>query len=304
MLRPTKAQAIQLAIQFAPKYVEMLKEFQAWDSGWIVWSEKLLAIKKNLNLDHYVIHYRGDHSINNCLLISMMGKKGFLAWSGKFKSLSLEEQQAEVEAWTDDFINFDEGDVEDIFGKWPETLEEEELAKSEFASYGEEARAEAIERACYLFAHIFSGIHNYLALMVLGEKMTSIVPRAINGDDEAFFRAIRIDRNLLEHHPYFVERVAKERAEGSKGQQFLKRLGDLIARPQLTSRIRYPGLYIIFAILESTHWLDDLTHSEILDICEEAGLDRWQNRIEDVTYLTKRLIEYRRYQRTEGVSMH
>lgn len=57
-------------------------------------------------------------------------------------------------------------------------------------------------------------------------------------------------------------------------------------------------------MLESLGWLNDLTHSEILDICTAANLDRWENRIEDVNYLTKRLAGYRKYQKTGGVSMH
>lgn len=304
MLRPTKAQAIQLAIQCAPQYVEFFREFQVQDGGWIIWPEKFLQIKKNLNLDHYVIHYRSDNSINNCLLIAMMGKEGFAQWNESFKTMSEEEQQIEVEEWADDFIGLDQDDIEAIFGKWPDTLEDEELAQSEFSSFGEEAKKEAIERATFLWAHMFSAIHNCLALMVLGEKMTSIVPKAVNGDEEAFFRAIKIDRNLLEHHPYFVGRVAKARAEGSKGKDFLKKLGKYGAHPQLSTRIQYPGLYIVFAVLESLGWLNDFTHEEILDICDAAGLDRWQNRIEDVNYLTKRLGGYRRYQKTRGVSMH
>ena len=55
---------------------------------------------------------------------------------------------------------------------------------------------------------------------------------------------------------------------------------------------------MLFGILESFQWLNDLKHEEILDICDEAGLDRYQNRIEDVNYITKRLAEYRRWQKS------
>jgi len=45
------------------------------------------------------------------------------------------------------------------------------------------------------------------------------------------------------------------------------------------------------------------THDQILDMCDEAGLDRYQNRIEDANYLTQRLREYRQWQKTGSLSM-
>ena len=67
--------------------------------------------------------------------------------------------------------------------------------------------------------------------------------------------------------------------------------------PPLRSKIRYPGLYMLFGILDAYQWLDNMTHEEILTIVDTAGLDRYQNRVEDVNYLTKRLLEYRRWQK-------
>ena len=304
ILRPTKAQAVSLVVENASQYVELYKEFQTMDGGWLIWPEKFLQIKRNLNLDHYVIHYRSDKSINACLMIAMMGKEGFRQWNEELSSLPEAQQLSAIEGLADEFKDFGDQDFEAMFGRWPETPEEEQLAKVSFESLDEEAKKEALFRYAHLFAHIFSSIHNYLALMVLGEKMTSLVPKAEKGDDNAFLRAVKIDRNLLISHPYFVQRHAQAQANGSRESFFLKKIADYQSRPGLKSKIQYPGLYVVFAMLESLQWLDDLKHSEILDICDQAGLDRWQNRIEDVNYLTKRLIEYRRYQSTGGVSMH
>lgn len=57
-------------------------------------------------------------------------------------------------------------------------------------------------------------------------------------------------------------------------------------------------------MLDALKWLDDLTANEILDICDAAKLDRFQNRIEDTVAVNKQLARYRRYQKTGGVSMH
>jgi len=53
----------------------------------------------------------------------------------------------------------------------------------------------------------------------------------------------------------------------------------------------------MFATLEPFGWLDDFTASEILDMCDEAGLDRYQNRIEDENNLVRRRLEYREKQK-------
>ena len=131
--------------------------------------------------------------------------------------------------------------------------------------------------------------------------MTSLVLKAMKGDTEAFLKAVKIDRNLLISHPYFIERYQQAQANGEIG--FLQKLSTKQSTPHLISKIRYPGVYIVFSMLQSINWLDDLTHEEILDICDAAGLDRWQNRIEDVNYLTKMLGDYRSWQNKVSKSM-
>ena len=96
---------------------------------------------------------------------------------------------------------------------------------------------------------------------------------------------------LLLHYPYFRDRKARAQSDGDMA--FLSKLSYRESNPPVRSKIRYPALYMLFGILESVGWLDDLTHDEILDICDEARLDRYQNRIEDVNCITKRLSEYR-----------
>lgn len=138
--------------------------------------------------------------------------------------------------------------------------------------------------------------------MITGELMTSLVPKAIKGDQDAFCKAVKIDRNLIVSHPYFKQRYQEAQAKGER--DFLRRISTNQVSPNLIGKIRYPGLYIVFAMLDALKWLNDLTASQILDICDAAQLDRWQNRIEDTVAVNKQLARYRRYQKTGGVSMH
>jgi hypothetical protein len=60
---------------------------------------------------------------------------------------------------------------------------------------------------------------------------------------------------------------------------------------------------MLFALLEGTNWLDSLKHREILDVCDQLELDRYAQKIETENALTKRLIEYRRFQQSNKMSM-
>ena len=74
------------------------------------------------------------------------------------------------------------------------SAEEQEFARKQFS---------------FFWSYFFSSLLNTLSLMVHGAKLTSLVPQAINGDDVAFLKAVQIDRMLLLHHPYFIERKKK-----------------------------------------------------------------------------------------------
>jgi len=154
---------------------------------------------------------------------------------------------------------------------------------------------------------MFGSFFNTLSLMVHGAKLTALVPRAMAGDDACLLKAVQIDRYLLTHHPYFRERKLKAQDQQNVNKAERDFLGKLLYRERntiLRGKVRYPALYMLFGILEACRWLNDLKHEEILDLCDKTGLDRYQNRIGDVVCITKRLREYRRWQKTGTVSMH
>jgi len=234
--------------------------------------------------------------------LALLGKQGYKEWEEEMDSLVPEQQQDYIEELISEVSAVNSQSIEEQFGKWPETEEEKTLAKNQFEALPQDEKNEVIYRASCLYMSLFANIHNYFSLMVTGEKLTSLVAKALAGDDEAFCRSVKIDRNLLVSHPYFVERYRYAQIKGER--KLLSCLSTAQSTPGLVGRIRYPGVFIVFGMLQLFKWLDDLTHEEILDICDAARLDRWENRIEDVNYLTKRLASFRRYQKTGGVSMH
>jgi hypothetical protein len=301
-IRPTKDQAKKLVVQTAPQYVELFTEVKADAHGWLIWPDKLIRLKQNLKLEGYVKNYTSQKLIDTFLIFFLLGKQEAIELNNEMKQLSLEEQQKECEELTEFFIEDDLQWLDQLFPSWPQTKEDEEKAKIEFDKLLEEDKKKQLERLAYFIIYFFLGIHNYFSIMVHGEAMVSLVPKAINGDDEAFLKALKIDRSLQDHHPYFVDRIKTAKQNNEK--EFLQKVATYQAQPNLKGRIKLPGVYIVFAVLDVINWLDDFTHEEILDLCDASDLDRWQNRIEDVNALTKQLARYRRYQRTGGVSMH
>jgi hypothetical protein len=90
------------------------------------------------------------------------------------------------------------------------------------------------------------------------------------------------------------------KAQFSDDAIFLKKVGDSLKRPILSSKIRYRTLWLTFAILDDEGLLG-LPHEQILSICEQVGVYGTQYGIEDVGHLRKRLNDYRRYQRTSNI---
>lgn len=296
VIRPKKELALSLVKQMAPQYLEFFREMQKSD-GWRTLAERFSDIRKRLKLDSYVRLYGNEIWVYNALNIAFMGVEGLKLIAAKLSVASREEQQCFLDDLAADVIQ-DDTWLDEMFPESPE-IQKAQLAA--FEALPEDERAEAILRAQHLFAFVFASFYSCISVMVHGEKLTSLVPKAIAGDRNAFLKAVHIDKSILHAHPEFLTQY--EQALNNQDQDFLRNIGYRVEASPTRGRIRFPGVYMVFALLESLGWLNDVRHEEILDLCDDAGLDRWQNRIEDVNYLTKRLGEYRDMQKRGGLSM-
>lgn len=287
MLKPEKNSSLNIAQRLSPQCVELLRDLQK-GGGRISFSPEVAQIQ-NL-IGQYVLIYDDERKIGRALFLAFLGEEGLKDFLQEIEISSPDEQQEILDAFASpELLNEISDSIDTI--KIPQSPAEWKAARDEVAKLPEEERKEIEKQSAFFWCFFFSHFFNTLSLMVHGTKMTSLVPRAIAGDDDAFLKAVQIDRMLLLHHPYFRDRKARAQSKGET--ELLSKLAYRESKPPLQSKIRYPGLYMLFGILEYILWLDDLEHNEILDICDGAGLDRYQNRIEDVNYLTKRLGEYR-----------
>ena len=142
-----------------------------------------------------------------------------------------------------------------------------------------------------IFASVFFfGFYNAISVMAYGETLTSLVQRALSDDvdaDIAMCKAVRVD-NALRQHPKFMERYLQ--ATNKSESKFLDRYN--ITSSPFTHKIRFSGVYFLLSLLDAFGMLGKLTNPQILDLCDHARLDRWENRIEDAGYLAKRRSTY------------
>jgi hypothetical protein len=294
-IQVNKELARKLIVRLSPQYAEMLRDLQS-PGKWAKLTRRYEGMFQGPGLDRYMELLEDERRIGVVLGRFLWGEEGHKELDESLAAMSLEEQQAWLNELMSEVVESDTWScIEDMF---PDTPEKEAAVRRAFEELDEEGKAKASKQSAYFWLFFFSSFHNYLSVMVHGRKLTTLVAQAQEGDEDAFCMAVHVEPRLLRHHPVFCERHLEASAN------FLKRIGNQLGKPILAGRIRYPGLYMIFAMLDAVGWLEGgFTHEELLDICDEAGLDRYQNRIEDTNYLTKRLGEYRKWQKVRSLSM-
>lgn len=300
MIRLSIEKSRQIIVAASPTCVEMLRFFQG-RGGWIAVPPQVAAVRSRLRIDDYVTLYEDYRRIGICVMLAFVEPEELREWDRELCALSIEEQQLQLEEFANDCDSF--GESLGGFFDLPETEEALSAARKQFELLPNDAQVRLTRMAQFLWSAMLAGFHNIISVMVHGEALTSLVPKAIHGDDEAYCKAVQIDRQLFLRHPYFISRFEQATADGDEA--FLAKVAYRLKTPTARGKIRYPGLWTVFAMLDTLGWLDSsLTAEEILDICDEAGLHRFENRIEDPLALSKRIRAYRQMQKTALLSRH
>lgn len=295
-IRPSKEKAAQFAVTMVPDMTEVFVEFQRQGKA-LRLPQYLVTAKERLKAEQYVRLYENESWIHNALALGVLGYDELKLVSAELETLSDTEQAMLLDQLVTDL----ESDLIDDAIDELENQNPDEAVKA-FEALSEEEKKKTIVQAHFIVMFLHAGFYNYVAVMVHGNKMTELVPAAIAGDRTAFLKAVQIDKSLLVNHSYFRE--ARQRAIEAREEDFLRQILYWETKPVLAGRIRYPGLWMMFSVLDSLKYLDGtFSHEELLDLCDKAGLDRFQNRIEDVNYLTKRLSAFRKAQKLRGLSM-
>ncbi|MDP1708821.1 MAG: hypothetical protein Q8L89_07145 [Gammaproteobacteria bacterium] len=284
-------------IEHAIKYLQCIIPDLDWilvsmqsKGGWMVLPPTIQRAFQNLKIKNYVELYLDEKKLNCFGFSAFLTPDAINELNQELGKITTEEEQT---AFLNELIghlislDFDGFHI-------PKTDAEFESACRIFEALSPEDQAEEIRVSQIIWMSLLSNFYNYMALMVHGQKMTALVQQAIAGDDTAFCLAVQIDRTILTNLPYFKER--SERAQLAGDADFLDKLAYRIANPVLRGKIRFHSLWLTFALLDGMNLLDTLSHSELLYVCDSAGVGGYNNRIEEVGYISKRLAEYRKFQ--------
>lgn len=281
-----------------PEYEAILASIEKNGSNFKLPAETIEMLTR-LNALDYPVLYRGEDTLNKALFLAFLPADEINAINAEINKLPDDKKSAGIEELASAIAEA----ANSILENYPDTPEKQELARKHFDEMTPDERTQAVKQAQLLVASFMASFYNALSMMVHGQSLPSLVNRAESGDDDAFLLAVHIDRQILKYLPYFKER--HERAIMDGEFIFLGRLNYRLSSPLLKGRIRHKTLWLAFAVMDGCGLLDgSLKHREILDICESSGVGGYENRIEDVNYLTKRLGEYRDYQKLNQRSMH
>ena len=296
----------KLTLEFISSYLkDVISEYEDFlvfiekNGGWMNLPPKMAEVINRLKLHNYPELYRSEETLFKMLLLAFMSVDEINALGAEIQQMSDSDKVQSAE----ELIRFMSQSSDAILDNIPDTPEKELEANTVFSELSLDEQEKTIKQAQIALLAFLASFFNTMSIMVHGRKLTDLVPAAEHGDDEAFCLAVQVDKRILSALPYFRDRHERALAEGDV--DFLDKLHYRLTNPLLRSKIRYKTLWLTFSILDESGHLDgSLKHREILDICDDAGVGGYKNRIEEVGYLSKRLGEYREFQKINQRSRH
>lgn len=280
--------ATKLVRALIPDWLWLLQHIESED-GYVRFPPVVSRWIADLNIENYPELYEDEARIGAMTLRAFLSTEEINVLAAQLTVLSPEERGVFLQERIQDIkIAVDAFEI-------PSTPVEQKRAEEAFRVLSEQEKEESVASWQYMVMGLLASFYQSLSVMVHGEKLTSLVAQAMAGNDRAFAKAVQIDKRILFGIPYFKKRFADANTEGD--HRFTEEVGAHLSRPPYKGKIRHKALYLAFAFLEQVGLLDKMRHREILDLCNEAGLDAHANRIDDVKNLSKRLTEFRAFQR-------
>lgn len=281
-----RASATQFIRSMAPEWSWLLRQIES-DGGHLRFPPMVMRAIVNLKIESYPLLYENEAAIGLIVFRAFMSQEEMIELNAQLAEQTPDERGQKLRELVECV-----SEVEQAF-EFPKTPAEERRQLAEFNALSKEDQAEAIKMSQYLWMGFLAGFFQNVSVMVHGEKLTSLVAQAKAGNDAAFCKAVQIDRRILTTIPYFKQRFEQAALEGD--QNFSDALTYRLRCPPYQGKIRHKSLWMAFAFLDMVGLLDTLKHQEILDLCDDAGVGGYANRIEDVKHLSKRLADFRRF---------
>jgi membrane-associated protease RseP (regulator of RpoE activity) len=277
----------------APHWTALLELLENSQGQFAFRSEFTDAIA-NLRIESYPLLYENEASVGVLLARAMLGKEGARDFDEAMRTATPEERGAALQEVGQDLEAF--GDAIDFDTEDAERTQ----AKEAFQSLPADQQTKAVEFAQHVFAGILVLFYQQLSIMVHGEKLTALVAQSKAGNDEAFLKAIQIDKRILTKVPYFEARFM--RAQLQDERQFRTAVARKLEASPYVGKISHKKLWLAFAFLEGVGLLESFDGNGLLDMLQEVGVIDDEKPIDDVKNLLKLKARYREFQARGGVS--
>jgi hypothetical protein len=270
----------------SPELVWLLRQIES-DGGYVRFPRQVNEAISNLRIEAYPRLYENEAAIAYIFLNGFLDAPEIMELSEELDAASPSERGELLLATMEESLEA----LEKV--NFPMTPAEEKAARKLFDALSPEDQKEAWRFSQHFWMGFLATFHQLLSVMVHGEKLTALVAKAMSGDDEAFGKAVQIDKRILSNIPALKQRFERAHSEGNLA--LIDALSYRLQCPPYKGKIRHKALWFAFAYLDMCGLLDSLKHQELLDLLDDAGLGGFPNRIEDVKHLSKRLADFRRF---------
>ena len=283
--------AANLLRKAAPDWEWLLRHLES-KGGYLPVPKELTEFIDRFKIGNYPLLYQSEASIGNAFVLALFSREELKELDQELNAMSPEERGQAVELLMSGLNKgIEEGEAY-VRCRTPSELAAEHCALSR------DEQNRVIKSIQWFGMSCLSMFYQVLSVMVHREKLTLLVSRARAGDDSAFVKAIQIDPRILGVDPYFQSRFANLNSEGN--EEFRKKLSYRMRCAPYRGKVRHKSLWMGLAFLDMCGHLDSLTYPEMLNLFDEAGIGGYDNRIEDVKYLGKRVNEYRSFQQNSA----
>ena len=276
-----------------PQWQELLENIET-QGGRFAFRPEFATTIANLKIESYPRLYEDEATIGVALGLAFLGQEGLKSYDAIVRQASPAERGQMVRKL---FADLDDLQNAFDFDRTPEELEQ---ARTEFDALSEDERQSGTQFAQWLLMGTFALFFQYLSIMVHGEKLTALVAQAKAGDNDAFLKAIQIDKGILSEIEYFKSRYRRAHMEDERA--FITAVARKQEAPPYAGKLTHKKLWLSFAWLDSTGLLDSYTGNQLLDLCTEVGVIDGTASIEDVKNLLKLKSRYRAFQKRGGKS--
>lgn len=259
------------------------------EHGWLRFPPFLSGLITRLKIENYPLLYASENAMAVMFLKGWMSDDEIREFNTEMEAASPDERGQFLADLTQSLSNV----IEHV--EIPKAPEDHARARKMFDAMSPGEQSESIRQAQHFYGFFLASFYQNLSIMVHGERLTALVAQAKQGSDSAFVRAVQIDKRILIADPYFSERYA--RAQMEPPNDFYDALSYRLRAAPYKGKIRHKSLWLAFSILERTQLLDELSYREIMEMCDEAGVGGYENRIQSEKHLGSRLREYREFQK-------